>query len=194
VVFGSYVRPRFQEASVAPTRRGTSQSPTPPSGAIPVTLLPREIEADPSHGAIRAQLAAVCRPLWRGGHASVPVVPLRPPFATALQAAHRDGHLVLGLERAEEALAAEARGLDLAAATAGARVSRLLLLSEDGAERLYRHVERLALTHAPRVLVLLLSADAATLGGATTGRDAAVKVVLVQRKGAVAALLRALVA
>src|SRR5207244_13638512 len=54
----------------------------------------------------------------------------------------------------------------------GARVSRLLLLSADGAERLYRHVERLALAHAPRVLVVALSADAATLGRATTGRDA----------------------
>jgi hypothetical protein len=163
-----------------------------------VTLLPREIEADPSHGAIRAQLAAVCRPLWQGGKASASVLPLRPPLATALRAAHVDGHLVLGLERAEEALAAEARGLDFAArratSKAGARVSRLLLLSEDGAERLYRHVERLAFLHAPRVLVLVLSAGAATLGRATTGRDASVKVVLVQRKRAVAALLRALVA
>jgi hypothetical protein len=163
-----------------------------------VTLLPREIEADPGHGAIRARLAAVCRPLWHGGKASVAVLPLCPALATALRAAHVDGHLALGLERAAEALTAEARGLDFAArraaTKAGARVSRLLLLSEDGAERLYRHVERLALTHAPRVLVLVLSADATTLGGATTGRDAPVKVVLVQRKRAVAALLRALVA
>ncbi len=121
-------------------------------------------------------------------------IPATTPFerSSALRVDRRGG-LVLGLERAEEALAAEARGLDLAAATAGARVSRLLLLSEDGAERLYRHVERLALTHARRVLVLLLSADAATLGGVTTGRDVTVKVVLVQRKRAVAALLRALV-
>jgi hypothetical protein len=76
----------------------------------------------------------------------------------------------------------------------GVRVSRLLLLSQDGAERLYRHVDRLALTHAPRVIVGVLSVDAATLGAATTGRDAPVKVVLLQRKRAVAALLRALVA
>jgi hypothetical protein len=162
-----------------------------------VIALPREVEADPGHGAIRAQLAVASRPLWRGGTTAVPVLSLRPPFAAALQAARRDGHLVLGLERATEALAAEAHGLDLAACRpttgAGVRVSRLLLLSEDGAERLYRHVERLALKHAPRVLVVVLSVDAATLGGATTGRDAPVKVVLVQRRRAVAALLRALV-
>ena len=76
----------------------------------------------------------------------------------------------------------------------GARVSRLLLLSDDGAERLYRNVERLAAAHAPRVLVAMITADAATLGRATIAREAAVKVVLVQHKQAVAALLRALTA
>lgn len=158
--------------------------------------LPREIEADPGHDAIRARLAADGRLLWSGARATVPVLPLDPALAGALGAAYRDGHLVLGLERAEEALAGEARGLAViarrAGARAGARVSRLLLLSGDGAERLYRHVEQLAREHAPRVLVAMLSTDAATLGRATTGREAAVKVVLVQRKQGVAALLRAL--
>jgi len=40
----------------------------------------------------------------------------------------------------------------------------------------------------------MITADAATLGRATTAREAAVKVVLVQHKQAVAALLRALTA
>ena len=48
--------------------------------------------------------------------------------------------------------------------------------------------------HAPRVLLAMVSTDAATLGRTTTGREAAVKVVLAQRKQAVAALLRALTA
>ena len=100
--------------------------------------------------------------------------------------------------RAEEALAAETRGLTLMArrsgAAPGARVSRLLLVTDDGAERLYRHVERVALAHAPRVLVVMLAADARTIGRATTGREVTVKVVLVQHKHAVAALLRALTA
>ena len=126
------------------------------------------------------------------------MLPLRPALAGALEAAYRGGQLVLGLERTEEVLATEARGLALVARRArrapGTRVSRLLLLSDDGAERLYRNVERLALAHAPRVLVAMIAADAATLGRAATARDAAVKVVLVQHKQAVAALLRALTA
>ena len=160
--------------------------------------LPREIEADPGHEAIRARLRAAGRPLWPGGQAEVPMLPLRPALAGALEAAYRGGQLVLGLERTEEVLATEARGLALVARRArrapGTRVSRLLLLSDDGAERLYRNVERLALAHAPRVLVAMIAADAATLGRATTAREAVVKVVLAQHKQAVAALLRALTA
>ena len=160
--------------------------------------LPREIEADPAHEAIRARLAAAGRRLWSGGRAVVPVVPLRPALAAALAAAHRDGHLVLGFEGAEKALAAETHGLALVARRGGpapgARVSRLLLLSNDGADRLYRHVERLVIAHAPRVQVLMLDADAGTVGRSTTARDPAVKVVLVRHKQAVAAFLRALTA
>ena len=160
--------------------------------------LPREIEADPGHEVIRARLRAGGRRLWPGGQAVVPVLPLRPALAGALGAAYRDGRLVLGLERVEAVLAAEARGLALVARRTrhapGARVSRLLLLSDDGAERLYRHAEGLTVAHAPRVLVAVLAAGAAALGRATTARDAAVKVVLVQHKQAVAALLRALTA
>src|SRR5881628_2567391 len=148
--------------------------------------LPREIEADPGHEVIRARLRAGGRRLWPGGQAVVPVLPLRPALAGALGAAYRDGRLVLGLERVEAALAAEARGLALVARRTGrapgARVSRLLLLSGDGAERL-------AAAHAPRVLVAMIAADAATLGRATTAREAVVKVVLAQHKQAVTALL-----
>ena len=162
----------------------------------PTAPLPREIEVDPDHDAIRARLAAEGRRLWAGGHLMVPVLPLGSTLAGALAIACRNGQLVLGLERAQEALEAEARGLTLMArrsgAAPGARVSRLVLVTNDGAERLYRHVERLGVTHAPRVLVAMLAADAAALGRITTGRDAAVKVVLARHKQDVAALLRAL--
>jgi hypothetical protein len=160
--------------------------------------LPRTIECDAGHDAIRARLSAGTRRLWSGGGATVPVLPFGPALADALGVAGRNGQLVLGLERVEETLEAEARGLALTARRSGAapstRVSRLLLVTNDGAERLYRHAERLAVAHAPRVLVAMLGVDAATIGRASTGRKALVKVVLVRHKLAVAALLRALTA
>jgi len=158
--------------------------------------LPREIEAHPDHATIRTRLAAPDRLLWRGGQTMVPVFPLRPPLAAALVAAYGAGQLVLGFERVAKVLAAETRGLALVARRGGstprARISRLLLLSDDGADRLYRHAEGLTVAHAPRVLVAVLAAGAAALGRATTARDAAVKVVLVQHKQAVAVVMRAL--
>jgi len=159
--------------------------------------LPREIEADPACDAIRARLAPARR-LWSGGDATVPLVPLGPALGGALARAWSDAQLVLGLDAAGAALAGEAQGLDALArrtgTSHGARVSRLLLLSGDGAERLYRHAERLAAAHAPRVLVVVVDADAAALGRATLDRPAAVKVVLARHKATVAALLRALAA
>ena len=160
-----------------------------PTAILP---LPREIEGDPACAAIRARLADTGRLLWPRGEAVVSVLPLGTALADTLRETWRDGRLVLGLEGATAALATEARGL--AAGPPGMRVSRLLLLSDDGAERLYRHAERLAMVHAPRVLAAVLAAHGAALGRATTGREVVVKAVLAQHKLAVAALLRALTA
>lgn len=158
--------------------------------------LPRELEGDPVCEVIRDRLAAGGRRLWRGGQAVLPVFPLGPVLAERLADEHRAGRLVLGLEGAAAALATEAHGLAALARRSGqapaVRVSRLLLLSSDGAERFYRQVERIAAAHLPRLLVVLLEADAAALGRATTGRDAAVKAVLVRHKQGVALVLRAL--
>ena len=68
----------------------------------------------------------------------------------------------------------------------------LLPLSDDGADRLYRHAEGLMAAHAPRLPVAILAADAAAVGRATTGHTAAVKAIVARHKEAVAALLRAL--
>ena len=123
---------------------------------------------------------------------SVPLLPLGPALEAALSAARAGRRLVLGLEAAAETLANEAHGLARRPGGEGsARVSRLLLVSGDGAERLYRQVERLAVGHAPRLLVLMLACDAPALGRATTAREAPVKAVLAVHKDAVAALLRA---
>jgi hypothetical protein len=103
-----------------------------------------------------------------------------------------------GLEAAEGALVAERRGLGALppaeARRQGARVSRLLLLANDGAERFYRQVERLVATHAPRVLACVVDCDSATLGALLYGSDAVAKLVLAEHKTAVVAILRALAA
>ena len=125
----------------------------------------------------------------------VPVIPLTDPLRRALPEARDAGLLVRGLEAAASVLAAERRGLQtlpaIEAARHGVRVSRLLMVTNDGAERFYRQVERLGSTHAPRVLTIVLDCDAAMLGDLVYGAGAAVKLVLAGHKTVVIAILRA---
>jgi hypothetical protein len=148
--------------------------------------LPRQIEGDPRAARVRDALSASARPLWARGTLAVATAPLDAALAAALG----------GLEAIAQQLDAEAKGMadaDRASGAArGARVSRLLLVSDDGAERFYRHVETLLRRHADRVLGVRLEAGAAELGALLFGPSALARVVLVEHKDAVAAVLLAL--
>ncbi len=152
--------------------------------------LPRRVEADARCEAVHAALAASAVPLWTRGTIDVARVPATPPVLAALRAAVRGGDAQRGLESIAEALAAQRRGL---LRGHDGRVSRLLVCTADGSERFYRAVERELVTHAPRVLGLLIEMDAAALGAELFGADAVAKAVLLERKDAVADVLLALV-
>jgi hypothetical protein len=126
----------------------------------------------------------------------VPSVPLTPTLRAALAALAAQRRLERGLEAADATLAAEQRGLAALAPAVAARqqprVSRVLVVSNDGAERFYRQVERLALTHAPRVLVCRVDASSAVVGEVCYGPGALAKLVLTTHKTAATDLLRAL--
>ena len=69
------------------------------------------------------------------------------------------------------------------------RVSRLLLLADDGAERFYRHVETLLRRHGPRVLAVRLDLDAHALGELLFGPGRLVRLLMIVHKEAVSAIL-----
>jgi hypothetical protein len=99
--------------------------------------LPKLVERDPRGPEVLRLLTTHTRPLWSAG-VEVPTVELSSEFAEALRSAGKAGHVVRGLESAELALAAEERGLRLVQGAGNmrhdVRVSRLLVLTDDGAD------------------------------------------------------------
>lgn len=176
-----------------PGRVSDPRAAGPPAGVV---RLPRDVVSDARHDDVRRALAARTRRLWPGGSLEVPVVPWTETLQAALRNPATNVLLQRGLEAAEATLAAERRGLVALppeiARRQGDRVSRVLLVTNDGAERFYRQVERLAVLHAPRVLVCVVDCDSATLGGLLYGANAAAKLVLTEHKTAAAAILRSL--
>ena len=158
--------------------------------------LPKLVEADPDAAQLEIDLAACSRPLWAGGELSVPRAELGSELRAALRSAYSAGRIVRGLEGAERVLAGEARGLSRVdrktGVERGGRVSRLLVLADDGSERFYRDVESLLRLHTPRVLAMRLSADEHDLGELLFGPNRVARLLLVEHKDAVSATLLAL--
>jgi hypothetical protein len=158
---------------------------------------PRQLEADGSVEIIRRELMVRTAKLWTGSNIDVPVITLSEPLKSALKKARLQGRVRYGFEPIFEKLAGEKRGIDNVRrrtdAPYGERVSRLLLCSNDGAERFYRHIEEVSEAHAPRLLCCLLNIDGGTLGHLITGKEGVIKIIMAEHKDVVSDFLRALV-
>ena len=136
--------------------------------------------------------------LWSGSDLSVPMITMGDPLKKALQRANIRGQVRCGLEAISDKLEMERRGIALLregkGLPTGDRVSRLLLMSNDGAQRFYRHIEHLLQLHAPRLLGCMLDMDGNALGRVITGKEKQIKVIMAEHKEAVSEILRALLA
>ena len=160
--------------------------------------LPRQIEADAQHDAIRMALTARTRRLWSGGSLDVPVLAPSGAVFQAVRNAVRVGQLCRGIDPALRLLSnAEHSRTTLAARGVappqGAAISRLLLFANDGTARFYRQIETALVRHAPRLAGCQVDCGSRAFGSAVYGGEAVAKLVMLQHKDAVSALLRALV-
>ena len=157
---------------------------------------PRKLEVDYGPDVIRRALMDRTSKLWSGGALDVPLIAMKDPLKKALQAAVFKRRLRCGLEAVSHNLSNEKAGIahvrEQSDVPYGERISRLIILSNDGAERFYRHVEQLLRSHAPRVLGCLLDTDASTLGKLITGKDRQIKLAMAEHKEAVSEILRAI--
>ena len=160
--------------------------------------LPRAVEDEPRAANLASQLASRARPLWAGGALDVPRVEMAPAFEAALKSAFSASRIIRGLEGAQRALSNERQGLAQVdrktGVGCGGRVSRLLVLADDGSERFYRDVESILQRNAPRILALRLSANEAALGQLLFGPDQVARLLMVAHKDAVSTVLLALAA
>jgi hypothetical protein len=158
--------------------------------------LPRELEADGAAEAIRQALVARIVELLPGGDLSVPMITMGDHLKKVLQRAKLNGQILWGLEAISHKLMAEKRGLDNLQRKrdlpSGERVSRLLLMSNDGAQRFYRQIEHLLRLHGPRILGCMLDMDGNVLGSLITGKERQIKVIMAEHKGVVSEILRTL--
>ena len=180
-----------------PPNNPTTNNLTPGTASAASALrLPKLVEADPRGGRLLADLASHTAPLWSGSEVRVPVAAMSDALAAALKSAYSANRVVRGMEGAQQTLAAEERGLRIAdrhgGAPRGVRVSRLLILASDGAERFYRQVESLLRRHGPRVLAVRVAIDAESLGALLFGPGRRARLLMLEHKDAVAAVLLAM--
>ena len=158
--------------------------------------LPKVVEHDASAERVRHALSKTT-PLWSGGELEVATTSLRAPLRRALTSAHAASRVTRGLELVEKQLSAEAQGMESAdqrsGASRGQRVSRLILVTRDAAERMDRRVETLCRRHAGRVLAIRIDCDGGELGALLFGAGSVAKLLMLDHKDAVADALLALV-
>jgi hypothetical protein len=158
--------------------------------------LPKSVESDPRAPQLLHNLTTHTRLLWQESEIRIPVASMTAELAEALRNAHSAGQVVRSLENAERVLAAEERGLRMADRQSGeprgVRVSRLLLLANDGAERFYRKVDALLHRHGPRVLAVRLEIDEQGLGELLFGPHRVARLLMLEHKQAVGSILLAM--
>ena len=158
--------------------------------------LPKTLEAEGLAVAIEREIEARSALLWPKGELRVPRADLGVGLVSALKGAFLARRIVRGIDLAERALEANAVGLkqvDLKTGVErGARVSRMLVLADDGSQRFYRNVESLLRRHAPRVMALRVAVDERELGESLFGSGQVARLVLLDHKDAVASVLKAL--
>jgi hypothetical protein len=157
--------------------------------------LPKNLNEHPRLAAIQSRLSDASSPMWPGGKLTVPRWEFETPLRSALSIVVRNGHLAQGLESIVKDMDREQKGLQAAlskhAVPPSPRLSRLLLLAQDGSERFYRDAESLLSKHDDRMLGAILKVDSAGLGQ-HIGAKGPAKALLINDKTTLGLFLAAL--
>jgi len=151
--------------------------------------LPKELEKDAIIADVRAALQKETVELCSGSDIRIPFLQLNSGLRNHLFAAKSIGELVIGYEAIERALANELHGLQKVS-NRSERVSRVLMVSNDGSPRFYRQLEFLHEKQGGRVLICRLDTDSSSLGDILQLKGKKVKAVMLARKNSVVNVLK----
>ena len=153
---------------------------------LPKQLAKEQVESD-----VREALERESIELCADSEISIPLLALTPELRKQIFYAKSLGEVTIGYESIEKHLLHELRGLQKVDNQAG-RVSRLLIVTNDGSPRFYRELEFLHKKQGGRVLICRLDVDSAIMGGILALKKTLVKAVLLNRKTSVVNVLRSL--
>lgn len=154
--------------------------------------LPKQLEQDAVLTDVLEVLEKETIELCNDSESRIPVIQLNSGLRNHLFAAKSIGELVIGYEAIEKALANELHGLQKVSNQSD-RVSRLVMVTNDGSPRFYRQLTFLHEKHGERVLICRLDTNSLLLGDVLQLKGKQVKAILLTRKKSVVNVLKSLV-
>ncbi len=155
--------------------------------------LPKMLVKEKLDGAILDCLENNLKPLYADSDMSLPQVELTHKLRSHVFYAKSTGNVVVGFENVESFLEKEWHGLNKMGQVSD-RVSRMLLVSNDGSERFYRQLKFIHRNHGKRVLMVRLDIDSKVMAEVLGMKGKSVKAALVTHKDSVCNILKQLIA
>ena len=155
-----------------------------------IMKLPKQLDKDGVEADVQAALAKDRFEICNECKWWVPAVELNPELRKHIFYAKSLKELVIGYEAIEKVLAGERKGLHNVDNMSD-RISRLLIVTNDGSPRFYRELKFLLEKESGRVLVCRLNIDSLLMGEILNLKDRSIKAILINRKNSVVNILKA---
>jgi hypothetical protein len=154
--------------------------------------LPKQLKVDNIEEQVLEALKENSIALYEDSEMQIPLLKLTPELRQQIFYAKSLDELIFGYETIAKELAGELRGLQNVNNQSD-RVSRLIIVSNDGSKRFYREFEFLLNKHGGRILLCRLDVDSELLGYILGLGQKQVKTIMINRKNSVVNILKALI-
>jgi hypothetical protein len=154
--------------------------------------LPKQLKIDNIEEQVLEALQKNSIPLYENSEMQIPLLKLTPELRQQIFYAKSLDELIFGYETIAKELAGELKGLQNVNNQSD-RISRLLIISNDGSKRFYREFEFLLNKHGERILLCRLDVDSELMGYILGLGQKQVKAIMINRKNSVVNILKAII-